>query len=369
MNLYNYIDDYGIYSFYEKPFNELDAAIFSFLSYVDYSSAVKNNKVLLKNAGRILFGVNSSKKRKDIIAIREATKMLNYIKDVKRYKDCLLYNYIYEANDDIQFSAICIEYMQGEVYVSYEGTDQMISGWKEDLLLSYEFPTLSHVKAINYLNRHFTFSNKKLIIGGHSKGGNFALVAAMCCNFLVQKKIVKVYSHDGPGLLEKEFKSKRFKKIENKYVHYIPNDSIVGILLNNSNSIVVNSTVRGPLAHDILFWKVDKDKFVKDKLTPFSQGLQSGINKFLDNHSQVELELVINDLSLLCKRANIDSLLDFKEDNMNIIKLLNESKRLSKTSRKILYELIDVIIHAIGNEKYVNFKEFVKKFRVDVKLD
>ena len=33
MNVYNYIDDYGIYSFKEKKFNEVDAIIFSFLSY------------------------------------------------------------------------------------------------------------------------------------------------------------------------------------------------------------------------------------------------------------------------------------------------------------------------------------------------
>jgi len=41
-----------------------------------------------------------------------------------------------------------------------------------------------------------------MIIGGHSKGGNLALIAAMYCNFFIRRKIINVYSNDGPGILE-----------------------------------------------------------------------------------------------------------------------------------------------------------------------
>ena len=33
MNIYDYIDNIGIYSFEEKEFNEVDAAVFSFVAY------------------------------------------------------------------------------------------------------------------------------------------------------------------------------------------------------------------------------------------------------------------------------------------------------------------------------------------------
>ena len=75
--------------------------------------------------------------------------------------------------------------------------------------------------AIKYLNKHFTFTTKKLIVGGHSKGGNLALVASMYANFIVRNKIKYIYSGDGPGVLDKEFNSKKYQKIINKYTHLI----------------------------------------------------------------------------------------------------------------------------------------------------
>ena len=42
MNIYDYIDDYGIYSFKEKKFNDVDAAIFSFIVYANLKYILKN---------------------------------------------------------------------------------------------------------------------------------------------------------------------------------------------------------------------------------------------------------------------------------------------------------------------------------------
>ena len=36
MNIYDYIDQYGMYSFLEKEINEVDYVIFSFLSYANF---------------------------------------------------------------------------------------------------------------------------------------------------------------------------------------------------------------------------------------------------------------------------------------------------------------------------------------------
>ena len=43
-------------------------------------------------------------------------------------------------------------------YIAFEGTDQLISGWKEDLKMAYKFPVLAHEYAINYINDNFNFS-------------------------------------------------------------------------------------------------------------------------------------------------------------------------------------------------------------------
>ena len=138
MNIYDYLDQYGCNSFEEKPINEVDCAIFSFLAYVDYGHIVEKGKLSFKDVGRMHLGLHK-KDEKNYFVVKDATKLLMYLKDIKRYRDCYLSHYVYESTKDYQFSAISIEYMKNKIFVSYEGTDQMISGWKENFLLGYEF--------------------------------------------------------------------------------------------------------------------------------------------------------------------------------------------------------------------------------------
>ena len=61
MNAYDYIDQTGNKTFNEEPFNEIDAMLFSFLSYVDYGEIVENNKIAIKDVGRIHLGLHNKK--------------------------------------------------------------------------------------------------------------------------------------------------------------------------------------------------------------------------------------------------------------------------------------------------------------------
>lgn len=365
MNIYEYMDNYGIYTFEEKPFNEVDSVIFSFLSYADFSQIVEKKKVLLKEVGRIHLGLHN-KKEKNIIAVREANKILNYMKDTNRYKNCALYRYVYIGTQEIQFSAISIEYQKNKVYVSYEGTDQLISGWKENLLLGYNFPTETHKKAVEYLNKYYTFDIKSIIVGGHSKGGNLALVAAMGCNALVRAKIKTVYNFDGPGLLQNEIESKNYKRILPKYCHIIPDDSLVGIILNSPKDIVVKSKISGPLAHNIVYWEIENDHLQRNKLSSFSKELRIGLKSYLESHSKEELKIVINNLDKVCQKANVTSLIEFKQDHRKIIDFIKSCSCLDMESRNMLYDLVNVFIKALGDSKHKDFIDFVKRFKLDI---
>ena len=77
--------------------------------------------------------------------------------------------------------------------------------------MSYAFPVPAQEKAIKYLSK-YTFGSKKIYLGGHSKGGNLALVAAMYTPQLKQFRIKKVYNNDGPGLRRKEFESGKYRR-------------------------------------------------------------------------------------------------------------------------------------------------------------
>ncbi len=365
MNIYEYMDNYGIYSFDEKPFNEVDSAIFSFLSYADFDNIVGSGKLLLHDVGRTHMGMHPKGER-NIIAVKEANKILKYMKDTNRYRDCILTKYVYEGTHDVQFSALTIEFNKNTLFVSFEGTDQLISGWKENLLLSYRFPTLTHKKAIEYLNKNFTFGLKKLIIGGHSKGGNLALVAAMKCNRLVKRKIIEIYNFDGPGLLDKEFRSKAFKIILPIYHHIIPDDSIIGILLHSPKDQVVKSNISGILAHNIAYWEVDKDHLKREKLSTFSKELRKGLLGYIDTHTEEELKTIVTNLDNVCTRAKVNSILEFREDHKKIIDFIKACSYLDMESRNMLYDLINVVIKAKGDSKYKDFIAFTRKFKLDI---
>ncbi len=364
MTIYDYIDEYGIYGFDERPFNEVDSAIFSFLSYADFSNIFEKEKMTIQEIGRKHLGLHS-KKENNVIAVREGNSILMYMKDTKRYRNCLVYNHKYEGTNDIQFGVIAIEYQKNEVYISFEGTDELISGWKENLLLSYQFPTKSHLKAINYLNRNYTFSTKKLIIGGHSKGGNLALVAGAYSNFFVRKKIKMIYNFDGPGLLEKEYYTKPFQSILNKYIQIIPDYSVVGLILENSNVKVVKSNNKTILSHNIYYWEIDNNHFKEGKLSLFSKNLQAEIENWTDKYTQREKQDFIENLEGICQKANIKSLLDFKEKKTKLIDLIYESRDLSENSKKILMDFIGLFLKCLNNTTITEIKRIInKKIRI-----
>ena len=84
------------------------------------------------------------------------------------------------------------------------------------------------------------YKDKQIIVGGHSKGGNLALVASMHANILVRTQIREVLNADGPGLLDIEFYSKEFKKVLPKYkTSYL----IWSLRLNSSPYFIIMSAL------------------------------------------------------------------------------------------------------------------------------
>ncbi len=364
MNIFSYIDKYGVYTFDEVPFGEVDNAIFSALSYIDLEGLVSKNrfsKRTIKEVGTDYFKIKYSKKsKKNILEVRQAIKMFRYLKDTRRYGGLYLYNYAYESGEEEQFSAVTIEIHSKLVYVSFEGTDNLISGWKEDFMLSYKFPVLSQRRAIDYVNKHFLFRRKEIILGGHSKGGNLAMVAGMYANFMVRDRIVKIYNNDGPGLLLEQITSRNYLNIENRLVQIVPNYSMVGLLLRHSNHmVVVRSARKSILAHDLFTWVVVDKEFEKTSLSSFSKSLDEGLLHWLNQYDRKQRERFVMSLFEIFDRANVHSFVDLMENKKLIFQLIMEVKGIDKDTRKILKDFVLMIFQTF---KSVTKEELLSKF-------
>ena len=349
MNLFSYIDKYGSYTFDEVSFNEVDNVILSMLSYLNLEGIVsrtKLNPLSIKEVGDIYLN-KYTKKDMNFVTLKEGYKVLMAIKDTRRYSNLFLYNYIYETSGESQFGALTIEINNKLVYVSFEGTDQLVGGWREDFMLSYKFPVLSQRRAIDYVNKNFLFRRKNIILGGHSKGGNLAMVAGMYANFLVRDKIVAIYNNDGPGLLNEQYESKFYKYIEKKIIHIVPSYSVVGLLLSHSDNInVVRSFRKSIVSHMPYTWVVNDKGFEKCELSSFSSSLDKEIDNWLNNYSVEDRKRLINNLFGIFDKVGIDSLVDLIENKRLLLKLINESKGLDEDTSLMIKSFVKILLES-----------------------
>ena len=363
VNIISYIDKYGNETFDKMNINEVDYAILTVLSYLNYDGIIKNDdtKVKLNKAIKSFFNrYEHNELLNHGVGLKDSYKIAKAIIDKKRYKDLEAHNYVYITNDQIQFSAMCIDINKNLVFVSIEGTDDEVAGWKEDFQLSYAFPVPAQRACINYLKKNVSLlNNKKYILSGHSKGGNLALVGAMYMPFLKQHKIESIYSFDGPGLRKKEASSYRYLYIKSKYHLIIPNYSIVGLLLNNNNDYkIVSSYKKGLYAHSIYNWRISGDKFYEaEELSNMSKSIDKTITKWLDLYDANTRKKFVEDLFDIFERCNIKTLYKIHAKDLKEISLvIKESKNLSKESKKMLKELLSILFETVKEDTFLIFK-------------
>lgn len=337
-----YLEKYGKYTFLEEEFNEVDAMILSLLSYVDLLKIVsdtKKDKITIKEALELFHSKYTKKEvNQNILSVRNASYLLKKVAKTIRFQNLYLYHYRYEVTMDMQFGAMCILLPTKEVYVSYEGTDSYISGWKEDFMLSYMFPTSAQKQAIEYLNRVTGIFGPKIYVGGHSKGGNLALVASMFCKSSARRKIVKVFNFDGPGLRKEQFESKEYQKISSRLVSYVPKFSFVGMLLRHAdNYVVVDSKNIKFLQHDATSWIVKDKNFKRVNISEFSKRIENGLMSWLETIDDQKREKFVSNLFDIFKKLKINDLNDIKKSKINsIIKIIKETRNLDKESKEMM---------------------------------
>ena len=359
MNIFDYVDKYGKYSFSEKEFNDVDNLVFCSLSYLNFSTtSVNNGNHTLEYLGREYISLNNFAGVKRLgIPQKNGYLLIQKLINTKRYKNVVLHDYVYNTNRNKQFSAMMFKINRNLEYICFEGTDELVSGWKEDFELSYRFPIPSHEDAIEYANKHIKVNGPNIIIGGHSKGGNLALVSAMYTKVFKQFRIKKVYSNDGPGLRLKEFNSSEYKRIKKKLIHIVPHNSMIGIILYNDVYNVVKSTRKALMSHAIASWSIEDDHLVESKLSPKSIELEQNILDWVNTHNEKEKEQTVRALFRVLEDSDINKFIELKSFT-KIRKVINNIKNIDDHSKKVFFDLIinifDIDFIMKKNKKGIN---------------
>lgn len=178
-----------------------------------------------------------------------------------RFRDLLIYDHeaAFDEALDMQFAATTFVCPGQFTYVGYRGTDTTLTGWREDFNMAYMVPVPAQDLAVRYLEAVAADRRlpERLIVGGHSKGGNLAEYAALKASPAVQGRIGRLYNHDGPGFMPGTFTAADYEPLAGRMTKQVPEDSMVGILMESQMPTeVVQATGRGFEQHTVYRWVV-----------------------------------------------------------------------------------------------------------------
>lgn len=270
-NLMDYLEWRGDLTFRESPPNEVDNLIFSLLSYVDLDGIVPSNHkggATVREAAAEYFFTHPEYAAHPLglIIPADILTLFRRMAHTRRFRDLVLSGYVNEISEEreTQFSAVTVRLPDEGIFVAFRGTDDTIVGWKEDFKLSILEEVPAQTMAAEYLNRLDLTPDAKLYIGGHSKGGNLAVWGAVHAEERVRDRIRTVFSNDGPGFSEGTVTSEAYKALAPRIRVYLPEDSLVGLLLEHDESYtVVKSNRKGLFQHDGLSWEVMGGSFLR----------------------------------------------------------------------------------------------------------
>lgn len=369
-NLSDYLDWRSDVPMDVDPFNEVDNLLLSYLAYVDYTDVVPMESlaqsVSITEVARRYFELHSDD---DIMSSPELNKtsvyLLKKMVHTKRFGKVRLaaYRQRTDLNSSTQFAAISYLLPDKTCFAAYRGTDNSIVGWKEDFNLSLEKETQGQIYAKEYLDEVYAHKSKKLRVGGHSKGGNFAMYASAFCKLSIQKRILAVYSNDGPGFREKVVEAEGYKRIKDRIYSYIPEDSIVGILLEQKNKKqVIKTSINGVMAHNPQNWEIERNHFVRGKgrskgSIVFDKTIRRWIYDVNDERRKFFIDAVFGIMEST-GATNLIDLIDPKEKAMTLGVIREALGAMSKEDQKVFWGLIRKFISS-GTSSFV--EEVLKK--------
>lgn len=322
-NISDYLKWRGDLSFEKDPFNEVDNVVLTWLIYTDFDGAAPGKGEPAMTLKEVcdkyytLHTVEEVKARNTFIAT--APLIMKDAVETERFGKIKVSNYFsaLDPEKDLQMAAITFDIGTGLTFVAFRGTDDTITGWKEDFDLSFEEKTTGQEYSKDYLNEVVgKYIEGPVIVGGHSKGGNFAVYASAFADDAIKERIQTVYSNDGPGFVETIANSEEFKQMLPKVCKIIPEQSIIGILMTGSSAKkIVKSTQKGALQHDSTSWEVLGTSLVevegrgKDSLF-FDQTIRT----WLDGISPEERKEFVNSAFDLFEAGGATTLTEFNDN-------------------------------------------------------
>lgn len=354
-NMLDYIKEFGHVSFEERAFSEIDALVLTELEYLPLEKVVPSDEngedfVTVKEIAEYmqehkqeLFDENP------MMITQERHEVSQVIAEAPRFQSVKFFAVVSEWDKDTtkQFAAVTVEVEPSVRLVVFRGTDETLIGWKEDFLMTYSPLVAAQTDAKEYLAKQASLWDGDLMISGHSKGGNLAIYAAATQEEDVQLRIVDIFCFDSPGLYRSVLETKGYQNIVPLAMRYIPQDSLVGLMLESEVPyVIVKSNATGAMQHSAMTWEIEDGQFIKmEKLTKNSQLNDQTFKKWTESVSDEELELFWNVFFELLFSVGIDTVNDLYGEFMHYVQeFLKAAGNMDEEKRELLTRIALLLV-------------------------
>lgn len=348
--IFDYLDQVAYDSIYDTPFNELDLLMLTEITYLPFDQIV-SDQMSPDCTCRLFEAAEKVPQDLSMLVTKNRLKLLEKAASSTRFKNIKLMGYVNDIDPDVQkqFAAMIFKIKPDSYVLTFRGTDDSIIGWKEDFHMTYMDQVPAQKTAVNYLRKAMDALPGQFILTGHSKGGNLASYAASQIEPEYQERIQSIYSYDAPGLNHSVITSQGYQTISDKIKRYIPQGSIVGMMLETPKQAqIVKSTAIGGLAqHDTFTWQISDQTFVLlDNLNPDSLQVDKTLKNWVNSVSDEELKDFFDLFFGLILDAGICSINDLtKLENFNkILAVFENANALTDEEREMLTRLAKLLV-------------------------
>ena len=258
-DMLDYIRWRGDLPFTVSPPNEVDAVIFSTLSYIPFRGRTvfhPEEAIPFSEAVEEFFSypepLNYIRAQRDLDLLKAAGESVRFGNTrITEYRPKFI------KEQDTQFAGVTFLLDDGSLFVTFRGTDNTLVGWKEDLSMSFRSVIPSQALAKQYLQDVLMTHSGPVRVSGHSKGGNVAVYAVSQSAPVIRDRVLEVYNQDGPGFSAEFLEDPGYRSILPKIRTYLPQGSMIGVVLYRAEPvIIVQSHETGIMQHDPFSWNI-----------------------------------------------------------------------------------------------------------------
>ena len=352
------------------PFSKVDGLIFAQLAYLDYDTFVPEKQLFAR--GITFSKIAEQDGFENLFPLERTARknllLFNSLAYSKRYGKVRI-NYhenVFDPLNTIQFSATTFLLPDGNACVSFRGTDSTITGWRENFDMLYNDTVPAQILSAKYLNTVAGKIKGKITVVGHSKGGNLAIYAGAMCSEKTKEKIVEIQSFDSPGFTEDFIASENYLKIEGKIVKFVPEESMIGMLLNDTDTYrIVKSDGEGIHQHDPFLWIVEDNDFVTGKkIDTKAKFVTSTFKEWIGNFTPEQREVFVDGIFDIIQATNAqkaESFIDWSENLKSNNALFFETiKDLDPETRSFMLKFLGNIFPSAKDSLLVTPKKIIK---------